>query len=490
MTEERLEDLLRRLEREREDADRLYNDALTVLDGALQRMPAMPDPPPAYDEEQIPPINQGWNILPDGPPAAGGSLKGRLRGFIWRLVGPAIEQQQRFNASLVEHLNRNTAAHREAARAIDALIATTREHTEGLVAFQHRLIQYLQTITLYVDTKDRGVAAQAQVLNAAIGAMTDDWLKRWESLAAREQRFNARVAAVDDLRAGVGVAQQTALTLKREVERLLVGPRPEAQGPRPTQAPRLPSSQASKLPSSQASPPDLDSFKYVGFEEAFRGSAEEIRARLAEYVPLFAGRSDVLDIGCGRGEFLDLLREHGIPARGLDLNHEMVEVSRGRGLEVAEGDALEHLRSLEDASLGGIFAAQVVEHLEPQYLMRLIETAGHKLRPEGLIVLETINPACWVAFFESYIRDLTHVRPLHPETLQYLVRVSGFPQVAIEYKSPIPESARLQPVAVSPGDGSPLAALAETLNENTAKLNARLFTYQDYAVIGRKQARL
>jgi O-antigen chain-terminating methyltransferase len=207
-------------------------------------------------------------------------------------------------------------------------------------------------------------------------------------------------------------------------------------------------------------------------------------------VPLFAGRSDVLDIGCGRGEFLDLLREHGIPASGLDLNHEMVEVSRGRGLEVAEGDALEHLRSLEDASLGGIFAAQVVEHLEPQYLMRLIETAGHKLRPEGLIVLETINPACWVAFFESYIRDLTHVRPLHPETLQYLVRVSGFPQVAIEYKSPIPESARLQPVAVSPGDGSPLAALAETLNENTAKLNARLFTYQDYAVIGRKQARL
>src|SRR5690606_18270552 len=111
-------------------------------------------------------------------------------------------------------------------------------------------------------------------------------------------------------------------------------------------------------------------------------------------------------------EFLELLRERGISARGVDTNHAMVEASRARGLDVTRGDALGYVASLPDASLGGVFAAQVVEHLPPDYLSRFLETAAHKLRPGGLMVLETINPACWLAFFESYIRDLTHVRPI------------------------------------------------------------------------------
>jgi SAM-dependent methyltransferase len=474
MAEERLEALLARLTRERDEADQLYNTALTALDQSLQQVPAMPDPPPVYDEQQVTPINLGWDILPTGAPAVDGSLKGRLRGFIWRLVGPSIEKQKGFNAALVDHLNRNLAAHREATNSTATLIATVREHIDGLVRFQHRLISYLQTITLYVDTKDRSTAGQAQVLNAALSTLTDDWLKRWESLATREQRFNARVAAVDDLRASVALAQQTALSLKREVERLLSGPGPQA-------------SDVPVVPVVPVVPADLDSFKYVGFEDAFRGSPAEIRARLAEYVPKFEGLSDILDIGCGRGEFLDLLRERGITARGLDLNHEMVEVSRARGLEVAEGDALAYLRELADGSLGGMFAAQVVEHLEPAYLLRLIETTFHKLRSGGVIVLETINPACWVAFFESYIRDLTHVRPLHPDTLQYVLRVSGFQGVEIEYKSPIAESARLHALAPPAPDAAPAVAnLVDTFNENVAKLNARMFTFQDYAVVGRR----
>ena len=157
----------------------------------------------------------------------------------------------------------------------------------------------------------------------------------------------------------------------------------------------------------------LDAWKYVGFEDRFRGSREEIRSRLEAYVPIFRGASDVLDIGCGRGEFLNLLREHGIGGRGLDLNHEMVEVCRTQGLEAAEGDALGYLRSLPDQSLGGLFAAQVAEHLEPDYLLELLEEAFVKLRPGSAIVLETINVSSWFAFFSSYIRDITHVRPLH-----------------------------------------------------------------------------
>ncbi len=149
-----------------------------------------------------------------------------------------------------------------------------------------------------------------------------------------------------------------------------------------------------------------------------------------QYVPLFEGASDVLDVGCGRGEFLDLLRENGITARGVDLNDEMAAVSRERGLDATAGDALDAiLQAQPDGSLGGLFAAQVVEHLEPDYLMRFLDAAYHKLRPGSKIVLETINPACWFAFFSSYIRDITHVRPLHPDTLQYLLRASGFQNV-------------------------------------------------------------
>jgi hypothetical protein len=117
--------------------------------------------------------------------------------------------------------------------------------------------------------------------------------------------------------------------------------------------------------------------------------------------------------------------------------------------------------------------------------MRALDVAYHKLRPGSLILLETINPACWFAFFASYVRDLTHVRPLHPETLTYLLTASGFTRVRAEYCSPYPEADKLQKVATAAAD--PLQAdLADTVNGNAERLNALLFTYMDYAAIGER----
>src|SRR4051812_7313934 len=104
---------------------------------------------------------------------------------------------------------------------------------------------------------------------------------------------------------------------------------------------------------------------YRGFEDRFRGSIHEIREKQRVFVPLFAGASDVLDIGCGRGEFLALLKEHRIGGRGIDANAEMIAAARERGVDAAQADALAHLQSLPDASLGGVIASQVVEHLQP-----------------------------------------------------------------------------------------------------------------------------
>jgi O-antigen chain-terminating methyltransferase len=472
-TPEPLAARLARLERERLAADRAYNDALTALDRAIGEPPDVPPPLPERDTAPPADLSRHADILAGADPAIDRSFKGRLRGLVWRLVAPIFDRQQRFNAALVDQLARHGAAHDDARRTSEATIAALRADIDRQRLLHSHLIQYLQTITLYVDTRDRMFGGQAEVLNAGLGAVTGDFLKRWESLAVRETRVAERIAElaarVEDGRATSAIAQQTSLSLKREVERLLAAP-PAA---------------AAELPREETAAPrsDLGAFEYLAFENEFRGSPALIRARLEAYVPIFEGQSDVLDIGCGRGEFLDLLRPRGIGARGVDLNQAMVEDARSRGLDATCADALTYLRGLPDASLGGLFAAQVVEHLTPAYLGALLDAAAEKMRPGGRVVLETINPRCWVAFFESYLRDPTHVRPLHPETLQYLLRVRGFQHVELRFSSPVAPADRLQPVVLSDSRDAELADAVAVINDNTTRLNGWLFSFQDYAVV-------
>jgi SAM-dependent methyltransferase len=464
-------DALARLRDERDLADRQYNEALTALDRSLQASPPLPDTPRGYDDHQVGTLNERWQILSGVSLPAARGIRSRLAHFVWRLVAPVLERQQAFNSVLVDHLNRNVAAERD-----NVLLEALHAQAAAITGFQAHLIQYLQQVTLYIDTKDRLAAGSLMaVYDAAINTLTDDLMRRAESMAAREARFDGRVGAVnatqDDLRARLATMQQATLTLKREVERLLAGGSSSHVAPPDA--------------GSTGSAPVVDSYKYVGFEDRFRGSQDDIRARLEPYVAMFRGASDVLDVGCGRGEFLDLLRADGITARGLDLNHEMVEVCRERGLDVSEGDLVGYLDSLPDSSLGGLIAIQVVEHLEPAYLMRALDLAYHTLRPGSRIVLETINPACWFAFFASYIRDLTHVRPIHPETLQYLLTASGFERATIEWRSPYPVAEKLQPVAPAATSESPaMKDLRDTINANVKRLNGLLFTHMDYAAVG------
>jgi len=234
-----------------------------------------------------------------------------------------------------------------------------------------------------------------------------------------------------------------------------------------------------------------DDYKYVGFEDQFRGSDDSVASKLGDYLPIFAGASDVVDLGCGRGEFLMALKATGVTARGVDTNTDMVAVARERGLDVTAGDALGYVAGLAGESIGGVIATQVVEHLSASYLMRLLDASHRALRPGAPIVLETINPKCWYAFFSSYIRDLTHVHPVHPETLQYLLRASGFERVEIQYREPVPEREKLKKTTVSEDvrvSDDPMAqaltGVARTLDTNAEILNRLIFTYMDYAVVG------
>ena len=478
-SDEPLAERLERLERELAEADRRYNEALTALDQAKTTTFETPHPPPAYETERLADLERELDPLAAGLP---GGAEGRLARMVLRLVGPAFARQRAFNQALVEHLHRLTAVSEGRRQAAASTIDFCRDRISEIAHFQLQLMHLLQRVTPYVDTRMRSASAAADLFNQSLDAVSDNLQKRWASLEASQARTAAEVGAnagaLDEVRRAAALAQQTALSLKREVERLL------ERGATVTPASGAAAEQEAALPV-PAAVGDLNSFKYLGFENEFRGAPEEIRRRLEAYVPLFAGRHDVLDIGCGRGEFLDLLREAGVTARGIDVNDAMVEEARARGLTADKADALGYLRGLPDDSLGGIFAAQVIEHLQPDYLAAFIEEAARKVRPGGVIVLETINPACWVAFFESYIRDLTHVRPLHPETMQYLLRVSGFSPVEVRYSSPVDPEARLAsvlPPAARESDA--LAELVETFNENVDRLNARLYGYQDYAVIG------
>jgi len=337
---------------------------------------------------------------------------------------------------------------------------------EDFERLTNALIVFLQQITVFVETKDRELAAET---------------------AARVDAIARSIDSVAELRTQVGALQRAVQSLSRSVHPGTPALGTPALG---TLAPgTLAPAPSTAAPSTQH--PDQDPL-YVAFEDQFRGSADAVSEKLRTYVPVFRSASGpVVDLGCGRGEMLAVLKAAGVTARGVDANGDMAAIARERGLDATHGDALAYLQALDDESIAGIVATQVIEHLEPPYLARLLSTASQKMQRGAPIVLETINPACWLAFFSSYIRDLTHVRPVHPDTLQYLLRASGFSEVTIAYSSPVPAPMKMRTIDIpaevlTAKDTASIAlqSLAHTLNANATILNSLMFTHMDYAAIG------
>ncbi len=211
---------------------------------------------------------------------------------------------------------------------------------------------------------------------------------------------------------------------------------------------------------------------YVDFEEHFRGSEAEIRARQAKDAARFRGAArPVADLGCGRGEFLEALKAEGVTGIGCDANPVMAARAAEKGLAVDASDLFTWLGSAPDGSLSGITAFQVVEHLAPASLFGLVELAVRKLAPGGRVLFETVNPESVYAM-RWFWMDLTHVRPVPAPSLAQLLRASGLKDVAVDFRSPVPDS-----------EGLP-AGLAE--DPRFAPLARLLFAPQDYAVTGVK----
>lgn len=211
------------------------------------------------------------------------------------------------------------------------------------------------------------------------------------------------------------------------------------------------------------------------FEEAFRGDADDYEQRYASVVHRMADASPVLDVGCGRGEILSMLRHQGVEARGVDLDREGVAHARQLGLEAAEADAIEYLAALPDESLGGVVCIQVIEHLGPQGVLDFVQLCARKVRPGGEVFVETVNPRSLYIFANALYVDPTHTQPIHPSYLEFLFREAGF-DARVELRSPVDDDRKLQHV----DDDS---ALGEAHNQLVGTLNELLFGHQDYAVI-------
>jgi SAM-dependent methyltransferase len=164
--------------------------------------------------------------------------------------------------------------------------------------------------------------------------------------------------------------------------------------------------------------------RYRAFEDAFRGPEDRVRDLQQRYVDLVPG-GPVLDVGCGRGELLDLLRDAGIDALGVDLDAGMVAASRAKGHDVVQADLNEYLADREPESLGGVIASEVIEHLPYDELLRFLDLAHSRLRPGGVAILETVNPHSLPAA-KGFWLDPTHQHPLFPEVVLALCRIVGF----------------------------------------------------------------
>jgi 2-polyprenyl-3-methyl-5-hydroxy-6-metoxy-1,4-benzoquinol methylase len=235
-------------------------------------------------------------------------------------------------------------------------------------------------------------------------------------------------------------------------------------------------------PSAPAGDGHVPPFDYFSLEMRIRGPRADIRERQRIYVDAFRDAAPVLDVGAGRGEFLGLLGEAGIEARGIEVDQELVDYGRSQGLSVELGDAVGHLEGVEDASLGGIFAAQLVEHLPPEPLVRFLTLAAAKLRPEGVLVAETINPLSLVAL-KHYFADPTHAQPLVPQTLEVLARQAGFRRTEVRYLNEPSEDERLRPVELP--SAAEFDPARNALARNVELLNAVVFGAQDYALYAR-----
>jgi len=314
---------------------------------------------------------------------------------------------------------------------VRAMMAATEVETrldDTVTQLQQQIEQWLTAmeaarINLADQTQESlsGIEARLQGAEARIGqAPAEIETRLGETVTQLQQQMEQSLGVVESVRADVAgieaamqavpyMADPTLLSLADETGREVIG----YQGHRHA------------ADAGQSDP-------YLGFENIFRGDERLIRDRQRLYVPLLESHCPVVDIGCGRGEMLDLLAQAGIPGLGVDPNQQMVDHCRAKGHRIVQDDAISFLAGRDDASLGAIFSAQVIEHLQYEELLQFLHLARRKLMPGGVLIAETVNPHSYRAMKTFWV-DLTHQKPIFPEVLAALCQLEGFSSARVVF---------------------------------------------------------
>jgi len=227
-------------------------------------------------------------------------------------------------------------------------------------------------------------------------------------------------------------------------------------------------------------------FDYIYFdlEESLRGNEADIALRQSIYLDYLKNKEPVIDIGCGRGEMLELLSQNGIKAIGIDNNTLMVNYCKKKGLQVEKDDALNFLLKVEKGSLGAIFVSHLIEHLDPDNLLHFLLLSMEKLSNNGVIILETPNAVGLYTLGQSFYLDITHIKPIHPLTLKLILEAIGFKILRLQYLSDWDKSIQLKDL---PSDSGGLnKEILEVIRDNFNRLNEIIFSPRDYCIIAQK----
>ena len=356
------------------------------------------------------------------PPPSPPTLRGRAGGFLIRSLSRLFWWQQlRWNQLADASAHRNDEEFKQ-----------------------------LETLTRRVRELE---AAQLKSQSAQV-----DWLNL-RDMARAEERIEEVAGQVSNLAQQLRAqAEAEAAKLDRRISGLAEGVRQQRAGE-----------------ATASGGHELDAV-YAAFEDAFRGTREQIKEKQAVYIPILqeigAGGADmpVLDLGCGRGEWLELLQDHHLTGRGVDRNGLMLEACRSRGLAVEAGDAATYLSGLPSGSLGAITGFHLIEHIPFQAFIALLDQSLRLLKPGGIVIFETPNPGNFHVGVQNFYMDPTHLKPLPSAMTRFFVEARGFSDVRILELHPYPASLRF------PDDANGVGQ----------RLNEYLYGAQDYAVIGRK----
>jgi len=404
-------------------------------------------------------------------------------------VSQVFDKQEQHVAQTRELIEQTRQQLDEARLQLEQTIAARSKKIEDqLTSLSDRQSADVQALSARIDEENSQREQQARTLGEQINEVTSQWQQNFQTFEARFQQWGMALKLKEAQLNQADAAQREQLELiskelRREIQ--LLGDRQQQVGTELVlQGERL----MTLLDEARRRLPEpfdeeqlrvftnehdhkLDAF-YASFDEQFRGSQEEIKRRLRVYLPIIRrqgiGRETmpILDVGCGRGEWLELLREGGLKAWGVDSNRILVEWCRQRGLEVKENDVLAALHQLPDSSLGAVTGFHIIEHLPIEKLVELLNQTVRILRPGGLVIFETPNPQNVLVGSCNFYFDPTHRNPLPSQVTKFLLESRGFVRVEV--------------LDLNPSDDTPIAENTEVAR----RFNQHFYGPMDYAVVG------